>query len=472
MFLTTRKPEAIYKLILNSCKKNIEDNLKIKIELEIFKIEKFPKISFILFIMNFITSLKIFSKPKRLNLKYKEVEIGRFVTAQSFNSFKSYDSRLFFLITYIKNLYIAGKLLNSASKYYKNNMIKAIYIDHCGYINGVLYSFFSNKKITIYSNNFPQTIYKINFSYRRNEFFRKYENSLKIHQKINLNKKKLLKSKSVLKSIFSKPNRLKHMLKTKYVQLPKNNYQKFDYIIYTHSFTDGQLWYGLDEFENTYDWIKFTLNELKKANKKVLIKAHPNFYEKSIGILSEWDKKIYFKLKDEFSDNKNFYFLDKSIFNYDLLKLLKKNCILISHHGTVILEGANIGFKTISSQANFFSKKFRISNLWSTKKEYKKLLNQNYNKIRYPVKSDFYSLIYQVYINEHSYSGKNFWQNIIATQMGISIETYKKKIESFQGINNIREKKRYFSLISGKKFNQTIEKLNQNIVCLDLKGEN
>ena len=114
------------------------------------------------------------------------------------------------------------------------------------------------------------------------------------------------------------------MLKTKYVQLPKNNYQKFDYIIYTHSFTDGQLWYGLDEFENTYDWIKFTLNELKKANKKVLIKAHPNFYEKSIGILSEWDKKIYLKLKDEFSDNKNFYFLDKSIFNYDLLKLLKK----------------------------------------------------------------------------------------------------------------------------------------------------
>ena len=56
--------------------------------------------------------------------------------------------------------------------------------------------------------------------------------------------------------------------------------------------------------------------------------------------------------------------------------------------------------------------------------------------------------------------------------MGISIETYKKKIESFQGINNVREKKRYFSLISGKKFNQTIEKLNQNIVCLDLKGEN
>ena len=28
--------------------------------------------------------------------------------------------------------------------------------------------------------------------------------------------------------------------------------KKYDYIIYTHSFTDAQLWYGNDEFENTY----------------------------------------------------------------------------------------------------------------------------------------------------------------------------------------------------------------------------
>ena len=152
-----------------------------------------------------------------------------------------------------------------------------------------------------------------------------------------------------------------------------------------------------------------------------------------------------------------------------MLKRLKKECVLISHHGTVILEGANIGFKTISSQANFFNKKFQVSNLWSTKKEYKNLLNKSFKEINYPLRGDFYSLIYQVYINEFSYSGKKFWQNIIATQMGISIEKYKEKVESFQGVNNSKEKIKYFSLISGKKFKQTTKKLNQNIIRLNFK---
>jgi hypothetical protein len=468
MFLSTRKPEAIYKFIVTSCKENIENNLKKKLKFEEFKIEKFPKIDYLIFVIYFIFSLKIFSKQKRLNLKFGNIEIGRFVTAQTFNNFASYNSKVFFYFYYIKNLIKAGKLLNSAMKYYKKN-VKAIYIDHCGYINGVLYSFFSYTNTIIYSNNFPQTIYKIDFKNSNNKFYQKYENSLIIHQKKNLKKNELSKCKFVLKSIFSKPNKLKHMLKTKYVKLPDINFKKFDYVIYTHSFTDGQLWYGLDEFENTLDWIKFTLNNLKDKNKNILIKAHPNFYEKTLGVLSESDKIIYSNLKNEFKNNKNFYFLDRSVFNYELLKRLKKECVLISHHGTVILEGANIGFKTISSKANFFNKKFKVSNLWSTKREYKNLLNKSFKGINYPLREDFYSLIYQVYINEFSYSGKKFWQNIIATQMGISIEKYKEKVESFQGINNSIEKMKYFSLISGKKFKQTIKKLNQNIICLNFE---
>ena len=125
--------------------------------------------------------------------------------------------------------------------------------------------------------------------------------------------------------------------------------------------------------------------------------------------------------------------------------------------------------KTISSKANFFNKKFKVSNLWSTKREYKNLLKKSFKGINYPIREDFYSLIYQGDINEFSYSGKKFWQNIIATQMGISIEKYKEKVESFQGINNSIEKMKYFSLISGKKFKQTIKKLNQNIICLNFE---
>ena len=37
MFVSTRKPEAIYKFIITSCKENIENDLKKKLKFEEFK---------------------------------------------------------------------------------------------------------------------------------------------------------------------------------------------------------------------------------------------------------------------------------------------------------------------------------------------------------------------------------------------------------------------------------------------------
>ena len=49
-----------------------------------------------------------------------------------------------------------------------------------------------------------------------------------------------------------------------------NDLQNFDYVVYAHSFTDAQLWFGFDDFENSYDWLEYTLTTLKKMNKKKL----------------------------------------------------------------------------------------------------------------------------------------------------------------------------------------------------------
>ena len=51
MFLSTRKPEAIYKFLISSCKENIENDLKKKLKFEIFKIEKFPRIDYLFFVI-------------------------------------------------------------------------------------------------------------------------------------------------------------------------------------------------------------------------------------------------------------------------------------------------------------------------------------------------------------------------------------------------------------------------------------
>ena len=56
--------------------------------------------------------------------------------------------------------------------------------------------------------------------------------------------------------------------------------KKFDYLIYAHSFVDGQLFYGYDGFANLLDWLEFSIINLKKLNKRILIKPHPNFYNK------------------------------------------------------------------------------------------------------------------------------------------------------------------------------------------------
>ena len=67
------------------------------------------------------------------------------------------------------------------------------------------------------------------------------------------------------------------------------DFKKVDYLIYAHSFVDGQLFFGFDGFSNLYDWLDFTLKKLSRLNKSVIIKAHPNFYNKILGKLAEED---------------------------------------------------------------------------------------------------------------------------------------------------------------------------------------
>ena len=43
------------------------------------------------------------------------------------------------------------------------------------------------------------------------------------------------------------------------------------------------------------------------------------------------------------------FFIDRSINNMDILNRLNKNCIGLTHHGTVILEMSLLKYKTISS---------------------------------------------------------------------------------------------------------------------------
>ena len=106
---------------------------------------------------------------------------------------------------------------------------------------------------------------------------------------------------------------------------------------------DAQLQCGYAGFIKYEDWLEYTLKILNK-NKKVLIKIHPNF-QKSKHYRSQFELKIFYRVKEKYKNNKDFLFIDEPYNNFQFLKNLRPNCLLISHHSTAIIEGALLGLK-------------------------------------------------------------------------------------------------------------------------------
>ena len=98
-------------------------------------------------------------------------------------------------------------------------------------------------------------------------------------------------------------------------------------------------------------------------------------------------------------------------------KFIKKICpvcnykktILISHHGTAILEALFLNFKCISSKAIFWSSKFKATNNWNNKINYKKLLIKDWKQLQSCKKDDFYSICHQIFCNPLAHYGKYYW---------------------------------------------------------------
>ena len=204
------------------------------------------------------------------------------------------------------------------------------------------------------------------------------------------------------------------------------NYNKFDYIIYAHSFTDAQLVYGNDGFSNVYDWLIFTIDFLRKKNKKIIVKAHPNFYYPKnkkgyFDPLAYNDNLIYQKIINKYKKDRNILFLDKAFSNLDFLKLLnKKKHILITHHGTSILESAYFKFKCICSKASPWETKFKVANYFSNKKNYKLLLNKSIYSLDKANRKDLDNLIYELYFEDFSLFGKKSYFHFIKKNFNFS----------------------------------------------------
>jgi hypothetical protein len=433
MFLTTRNDNKLYKILNNACRIDSEKQLKLKQNLIILKKKKIPKFDFFYRIFLFIFSGKILNNDYCLNYTYENIEIGRFISAEIYKNPKCIQNIFFYKIIFLLNLFKAGQIL-ATCKFYSKLNIKAIYLDHCFYLNGIFYSYFVKKKILVYTNNFPRSIIKININKKKLNI-NKIENIYKIFFKNKINKERKLLIKKKLIEITRHPKKfLPWLYDTKYQRIDNNNYQDYEYLIYCHSFADAQLMYGNDGFSNSYNWLIFTLNVLKERNAKVIIKPHPNYWNSyliSKNSLVKYDKIIFKNIIFNFQNTKNFLFIKKPIYNFDLLnKLDSKKCILVSHHGSVIFETYSMNFKSVFSSSTFWSKNFQVSNIWNSKNEYQILLNKNWRDLKFLKKNDIYSLFDRYFYDHHSTFGKFYWQKIICEHLKMDWAEFTKKIEN------------------------------------------
>lgn len=292
-FLTTRRVskdlDNSYDLLVNSAKKNYEDICKIRTELIFLKLDKSIKVKvFIFFFYKFFCIL--LNKKSIFKLKFKDIELSTYIIAQIYRNYKSYKSKLIFYKNLFINLYTAARIISTVERL-PNNIVAA-YLDHGTYINGILFQCLSKKKIVIYSNHLPKGIFKINFKKVKKKIT--YNKVIQLNKSYNLNDKQKKLVKIILNNMIHKNEVLPWIKRTSYQKELKNDYLDFTHVIYAQSFTDAQLIWGNDGFLNTKDWLLFTIEELLKDKKnKILLKSHPNFYNKSMGNQAVWDKIIF-----------------------------------------------------------------------------------------------------------------------------------------------------------------------------------
>ena len=452
LFLITRTPKGIYNFLLKPCVADAEKKTKKKLILQKFK-NKFY-LTAIFFTLKNIFNLTIFNRNRIVKLNFKNIHIGRYIIAEIYSKYNSYNSLIVLSYYAIKNIFKAVNIYLTVDELSKK--IDAAYIDHAMYINGIILETLIQKNILIYSYNYPKNI----FCFKRKSKNKKIaiENILELKKNdIKTSKKNLEDARRYTNKIIKNTSKLPWMRSITFKSEKINQLRDATHLIYAHSFTDGQLMFGYDGFVNVYDWIEFTLKILSKNKKNLIfVKAHPWFYHpKTSTEKMAFDRNIFSKLIKKF-ESSNVIFIKEPIENGKIIKQLKKTTTLISHHGTAILEGLYYNFKCITSQKTFWAKEYKLTNNWLSKNNYKKLLKKSWNKLNYKNKKDYLNVCFQLFLKKNGIFGKNFWQQIVCDAYKVSKKELWENTRSNKLNKNLPKKKEKEVLI---KIEKSIEQI-------------
>tara|TARA_B100000795_G_scaffold254434_1_gene225344 strand:+ start:1167 stop:2549 length:1383 start_codon:yes stop_codon:yes gene_type:complete len=416
IFFSTRKLSGPYQFLVEATKAHSEKLINQKLTLSIHKNHRFDIIS-IFYLIKIIFKTHFFSKKKIMSVKHHGYNLGRYAVPEIYKNYNSYLNKSSFIVESIKCFYLNIKILRNIIKLKKNN-IRAAFIDHGMYRNGLIISVLAKKKIPIYTLGYPKGIlYFIN----KKKKFLDYENLIQLKKIKKLNNTQIKQAKASIIKVIHKTETIPWMKTIKFVK-PNNNFDEITHVIYAHSFTDGQMLYGYDDFVNVYDWLEYSIDLLiKNKSNRVLVKAHPSFFHSKFpNKIMRYDIKLFHKIMTKYANNRCVHFIKKPIKNIDLLNQVDKKTILISHHGSAILEGLFLNFKCIASQATFWSPTFKLTNDWKNKISYKNLLTKDWLKLKHCNQKDLYSICYQLFCNPLGLYGKHYWQQTLSDELNIT----------------------------------------------------
>lgn len=134
-FLTTRNSNSIYKIINSATKLHAEKLVNCKLKEKNFELKNFPSLKFIFFVLIELLSGNFFLNKKFINLKFNGYVLGRYVMSMAMRNGHFQTNKFLFNFSKLKYLIISGKIIKTLSQI--NNNVKALYVDHGMYINGI-----------------------------------------------------------------------------------------------------------------------------------------------------------------------------------------------------------------------------------------------------------------------------------------------------------------------------------------------
>jgi hypothetical protein len=404
------------KLLVETClvNANAEDKASITL-LPNFSLSKI-RIGHIFFALKALFLIK-----KKYKLRYRSYDVGTYVISWAYRSNKSWQSQVSYFRRYLIGIFRACYAVDFGLKSLNAGLDCAI-LDNAPYINGIFYEIFSNHKIPIYSvYEYPFSFIKINFN-----------NRVGFHDVNNIRKfpedsefiQDGIKALEGRMEVFKK----NHSNIDGYDSLQLTNFH-YQYVIYVHAFTDAQHQFGYDgTFENTLEWLKFTLNALR--NKKVCVKAHPDFFREWQSEVALWDLNQTKKIEEEYlGAYPNCTWITSPMANLDFLRSIDKRAIVVSHHGNAVIEAALHGFKSICSQKSPYSR-YEISNYWGSLSEYESLLRADFEVLKYANQNELGMLGYRLVASSESYYNNNGYYQTLCRILGVDFSQMETKPDS------------------------------------------